>query len=927
MFNSLQTPYVVAALFSLKNEFKNTPPGWIGSDPCGNGWEGVRCTNSRITALTLASMGLSGQLSGDIASLSELQTLDLSYNKGMGGPLPQSIGNLKKLTNLILVGCSFSGLIPNTLGSLRQLSILSLNSNNFIGPIPPEIGLLSSLFWLDLADNKLSGNIPISDKTSPGLDMLVNTKHFHFGKNQLSGEIPPQLFSSSMTLVHGLFDSNNLSGKIPSTVGLVRSLEVLRFDRNDLTGSIPHSINSLVNLSYLSLSNNRLNGPYPNLTGLDLLSVVNLSNNTFDVSECPEWFSTLESLTTLMVECSGLEGEISHSLFSLPQLQTVEMRNNQLNGTLDLGSSSSDQLEVVDLRNNLIVAFTQRSGTKIEPMLAGNPFCEETEWEQAYCTGRKSKLPYSTPPNNCKPINCMSHQILSPNCQCAYPYKGTLFFKAPSFSGLGNLKIYTTLSSSLTRSFQSNKLPVDSVSLSNPAKNTDDYFVISVQVFPSGRDRFNITGVSGIAFVLSNQIFNPPPGYGPYSFRGDTYEYFAGLKRNDKSPSKCMDIIVGAAAGSSVLVLLAVLVAIYAFRQKKRAERADKQNNPFASWSTSKSSGGIPQLKRARYFAFEELKKCTNKFSEANSIGSGGYGKVYKGTLPNGQLIAVKRAEHRSTQGGLEFKAEIELLSRVHHKNVVSLVGFCFDASEQMLVYEFIPNGSLKESLSGKSGIRLDWLRRLRIALGAARGLQYLHELANPPIIHRDIKSNNILLDERLNAKVADFGLSKPVADPEKGHITTQVKGTMGYLDPEYYMTQQLTEKSDVYSFGVLMLELITAKQPIEKGKYIVHVVKQQMDKKQSLYNLYKLLDPIISSFTLGGLENFIDLAMSCLKETAAERPKMGEVVKEIEAIMQIAGLNPNEESGSTSNSYDLHNHPYSDESLYLYSPVTPPSM
>ena len=178
---------------------------------------------------------------------------------------------------------------------------------------------------------------------------------------------------------------------------------------------------------------------------------------------------------------------------------------------------------------------------------------------------------------------------------------------------------------------------------------------------------------------------------------------------------------------------------------------------------------------------------------------------MYKATLPTGQMVAIKRAKQESMQGGLEFKTEIELLSRVHHKNLVGLVGFCFQLGEQMLVYEYVPNGSLKDSLSGtshlflhlaypvlivrlideslpyagRSGIRLDWKRRLKVALGSARGLAYLHELADPPIIHRDIKSNNILLDERLNAKVADFGLSKLLSDCEKGHVTTQVKGTM----------------------------------------------------------------------------------------------------------------------------------------------------
>ncbi|KAL6284163.1 hypothetical protein ACE6H2_015092 [Prunus campanulata] len=254
-------------------------------------------------------------------------------------------------------------------------------------------------------------------------------------------------------------------------------------------------------------------------------------------------------------------------------------------------------------------------------------------------------------------------------------------------------------------------------------------------------------------------------------------------------------------------------------------------------------------------------------------------------------------------QGGPEFTAEVELLSRVHHKNLVSLVGFCLEQGEQILVYEYVPNGDLLDSLSGKSGIRLDWLKRLKIILGAARGLAYLHELANPPIIHRDIKSNNILLDKDLTAKVADFGLSKSMADSGTDHVTTQVKGTMGYLDPEYYMTQQLTEKSDVYSFGVVMLELITARRPIERGKYIVRVVQMAMDKTKDLYNLQEVLDPYIGLGTeLKGLEIFVDLAMSCAEESQDKRPTMGEVVKVIEKITQLAALN---NSTSSSASYE----------------------
>ncbi|KAK3031339.1 hypothetical protein RJ639_035245, partial [Escallonia herrerae] len=847
----MRNPKAHVALNALKGAWKNTPSSWDGSDPCA-GWEGIRCTNSRVTSITLASMGLTGQLSGDIQNLSELQILDLSYNQGLTGPVPPAIGTLKKLSNLILVGCGFNGPIPDAIGSLQELVFLSLNSNSFIGSIPASIGNLSNLYWLDLADNKLSGKIPVSTGTTPGLDMLVKAKHL----NKLSGEIPSQLFNSKLTLIHVLFENNNLSGSIPSTLGLVQTLEVLRLDRNLLSGPVPSNLNNLTRVNELFLSNNKLTGPVPNLTGMNLLYYVDMSNNSFESSDVPPWFSTLQSLTTLNMEQTQLQGHLPVDFFSIPQLQTTVLRNNQLNGTLDIGPSHSNQLQLVDLQNNRITAFTQRAGYDNELILVGNPFCLESGGIAKYCTlPQQSNSSYSTPPANCMPSSCISDQISSPNCYCAYPYTGTLSFRAPSFSNLGNLSIYTSLQDALTQSFHTHQLPVDSVSLSNPTKNLDDYLVLSLKIFPSGQAYFNRTGISGIGFVLSNQTFKPPPTFGPFFFIGSNYGYFAGVSKG-KHKSSNNGIAIGAAVGGSALVLLLVLAGVYAFSQKKRAERANKQNHPFASWDGSKNSGGVPQLKGARCFSFDELKKWTNNFSEANNIGSGGYGMVYRGTLPSGQLVAIKRAQQGSTQGGLEFKTEIELLSRVHHKNVVGLVGFCFEQAEQMLVYEFIANGTLRESL---------------LAIGN------------------------------------------------------------GYMDPEYYMTQQLTEKSDVYSFGVVLLELITARSPIEKGKYIVREVRQAMDRTKDLYNLQGILDPAIGLGTeVRGLEKFVDLALSCVEEAGLKRPTMSEVVKEIESIMELAGLNPNAESAPTSASYESSSkgfeHPYNNNSLFSYSGAYPPS-
>ncbi|KAH7681332.1 Non-specific serine/threonine protein kinase protein [Dioscorea alata] len=912
-----------AAVYGLGDQWSNTPSNWKSGDPCDDNWVGIHCDNSHVTSITLSSLGLEGTLTGDIQSLTELQTLDLSYNKGLTGQIPAFIGSLSKLENLILVGCSFSGEIPAEIGSLKQLIFLSLNSNKFSGRIPSAIGNLAKLYWLDLADNLLTGEIPVSDGKNPGLDMLIDTKHFHFGMNQLSGAIPEQLFSSNMKLIHLLLDNNNLTGEIPSSLGLVKSLEVLRLDRNHLSGSVPSNINNLTKVAEMHLSNNDLTGPLPNLTGMNSLTYLDMSNNTFDESDTPAWFSTLPSLTTLVLEYLRVSGEIPMALFSFSPLQTVRLRNNKFNGTLNIGTAFSSQLELVDVQYNNIELYTEGGGYNNQLILVGNPYCEHEASSPHCLESQQSITPYSTEPqDNCVPVSCPTDQSMSPHCICAYPYSGTFSLRAPSFSYLGNWTYFTRLENDIMNSFRKHQLPVDSVSLNNISTDVNEYLRMHLQVFPSGKLRFEQSDISNIGFILSNQTYKTSKDFGPYSFIGAQYTAFLETSTGGKS-SNIKTVIIGVAAGVVVLALILIILLVFLVRHKKKTKNAVERSQPFESWVVTKRSGDAPQLKGARSFSYEEIRKCTSNFAESNEIGTGGYGKVYKGTLENGQLVAIKRAQQGSMQGGLEFKTEIEMLSRVHHKNLVSLIGFCFDKGEQMLIYEYITNGSLKESLTGKSGVQLDWKRRLRVALGAAKGLAYLHDLADPPIIHRDIKSSNILLDNHLNAKVSDFGLSKPMTDTDKGHVTTQVKGTMGYLDPEYYMSQQLTEKSDVYSFGVLLLELLTARKPIERGRYVVREVRVMMNKGKDLYGLDQLLDPILISSSLGGFCEFIDLALSCVEEEGINRPKMSQVVTEIEKIMVLAGMNPIIEAASTSSSYEATTsksggsyHPYGNEAF-----------
>ncbi|GMN33287.1 hypothetical protein TIFTF001_004074 [Ficus carica] len=906
------------------HKWKNTPPNWEqGSDPCGDSWDGIDCVGSRVNSIRLSSMGLKGQMSDDIEQLSELQTLDLSYNKDLTGQLPPSIGNLKNLSYLLgrpWLAAASRGQFPTPLdlynswsgfgtgvgvgfrdvswgwGSRRRFGSEfgttirisnkgrvgsgsghgsgSLNSNHFHGRIPPSIGNLSRVAWLDITDNNIGGAIPVSSGTTPGLDMLLECRHFHLGNNTLTGPIPERLFHSSMKLIHLFFDGNKLSGRIPSSIGLVRSLEV-----------------------------------------------IDISNNGFDESDFPSWFSTLKSLETLVLENIQLQGPIPVELFSLPKLETVKLKNNNLNGTLDIGTSYNSHLRVIELQRNSITDFKNGEEVNdVEITLSENPICEETEAKPSYCDVSVSHISYVTEKNNCSLIPCSSDdQISSPNCKCAYPYTGVLRFQAASFSDLDNTTHYKDLENNLKTFFDLYNFSVDSVSLSNPTESSSGDLEMRLEIFPLDRDCFNQTEISYLGFALGNQTYKPPNYFGPFWFIGDHYESYAGIEVPRKSKGSNVGIMGAAVGVSALVIMLLLLVGVYTFYWKRRA----KQGNPSAQWGASESHGKIPQLKGARLFSFKEVQKYTNNFSEANEIGCGGYGKVYLGTLPTRELIAIKRAKRQSIQCGLEFRAEIELLSRVHHKNLVNLIGFCIEQGEQMLIYEYVPNGSLRDSISGKSGVRLDWRKRLKIALDTARGVAYLHELADPPVVHRDIKSNNFLLDNHLNAKVADFGLSKLMGDDQKDHVTTEVKGTLGYIDPEYYTTQRLTEKSDIYSFGVLMLELISARKPIERGKHIVKEVRATIDKTKDLYNLHAILDRAIGFATrLNGFERFVDLAMRCVEDEGVGRPTMSEVMKEIEIIMQHSDLNLETDSTSTSVSYEYQSndatsfHPYSGESI-----------
>ncbi|XP_038892555.1 proline-rich receptor-like protein kinase PERK9 isoform X2 [Benincasa hispida] len=305
---------------------------------------------------------------------------------------------------------------------------------------------------------------------------------------------------------------------------------------------------------------------------------------------------------------------------------------------------------------------------------------------------------------------------------------------------------------------------------------------------------------------------------------------------------------------------------------------------------TPKEVGGLGSSRPL--FTYEELFKATNAFSTQNLLGEGGFGSVYKGYLPDGRVVAVKELKIGGGQGELEFKAEVEIIGRVHHRHLVSLVGYCISEHQRLLVYDYVSNNSLYYHLhlKGDGELVLEWARRIKIAAGAARGIAYLHEDCHPRIIHRDIKSSNILLDENFEARVSDFGLAKLALD-EQTHITTRVVGTFGYVAPEYASSGKLTERSDVFSFGVVLLELITGRKAVDASQpmgneSLVEWARPLLNHALDNQDFEKLVDPKLErNYVESEMLKMIGIAAACVRHASAKRPQMGQVVRAFDSL------------------------------------------
>ncbi|KAL5204726.1 hypothetical protein ABZP36_009597 [Zizania latifolia] len=881
----------------------------------GNGIAGV-VTASTLPALRFVNVSgnqLGGGLdSWDFPSMPSLEVFD-AYDNNFSSLLPAGVTALPRLRYLDLGGNYFTGKIPAAYGRMAALEYLSLNGNNLQGAIPPELGNLTSLRELYLGYyNVFDGGIP------PELGWLRNLTVLDISNCGLSGRIPPEL--GALTSLDTLFlHTNQLSGSIPPVLGNLTSLTALDLSNNALTGEIPGSLASLTSLRLLNLFLNRLHGPVPDfVAALPRLETVQLFMNNFtgrvpvglganaalrlvDLSSnrltgmVPEMLCASGELHTAILMNNFLFGPIPGSLGSCPSLTRVRLGQNYLNGSIPAGLLYLPRLNLLELQNNMlsgpVPANPSTSPTAVGSQLAqlnlsSNQLSGPLPSSMANLTELQTllvsnnRLDGAVPPEVGE-LRRLVKLDLSGNALCgpipeAIGRCGELTYLDLSKNNLSGaipeaiagIRVLNYLN--LSRNQLDEAIPPAIGAMSSLTAADFSYNDLSGQLPDTGQLGYlNATAFAGNP-RLCGPVVNRPCGYGAAGVGGSPVA--------TRLRATAGDFRLVFALG--LLVCSVVFAAAAVLRARSCRGGPDGGGGSWRFTAFHKVDFGIA-----------EVIEC---MKDGNVVGRGGAGVVYVGHTRSGGAIAVKRlnggggGEARHDHG---FRAEIRTLGSIRHRNIVRLLAFCSrDRPDQdaanVLVYEYMANGSLGEVLHGKGGGFLSWERRYRIAVEAARGLCYLHHDCSPMIVHRDVKSNNILLGDNFEAHVADFGLAKFLRSSSgvgaaASECMSAVAGSYGYIAPEYAYTLRVDEKSDVYSYGVVLLELITGHRPVGdfgEGVDIVQWTKRVTDGRRE--NVHQIVDRRLGTVVMNEVAHLFFVSMLCVQENSVERPTMREVVQ-----------------------------------------------
>ncbi|XP_057765276.1 probable LRR receptor-like serine/threonine-protein kinase At1g56130 isoform X2 [Salvia miltiorrhiza] len=856
-----------------------------------------------------SSSNVVGELPEELWTLTYLTNLDLGQNY-LTGSLPPSVANLTRMQYLRVGINALSGELPKELGKLTDLRSLAIGTSNFSGPLPSELGNCTRLEELWIDSSGVSGAIPLS------FAGLQNMKIMFASDVAFTGPIPDFIGSwSNLTVLR--FEGNSFQGPIPSSFSNLRDLTDLRI--SDLSdGNSPLDfLTNLTALTTLSLRNNNISGSIPsNLDEYPNLSLLDLSFNNFS-GGIPDSLFNMSSLVHLFLGNNKLTGSLPAQKTSL--LQFIDLSYNELSGSFPSWVSQPDlQLNLVannfsmEGSNSSVLASGLNCLQRNFPCFRGEPRYSSfaikcggeemrsatgVEYEAdnatlgpaAYYVTREERWAVSNvglPSGSRNPEYRTNFVTYIPNTRDPELYQSSRVSAGSlRYYGLGlqnggynislqfvetkieNPTVWKSLGRRIFNIYIQGNLALKDFDIQKEAGESFRAVVkdftarvtenhLEIHLFWAGKGTCcvpaqGIYGPSISALSVSPADFIPSVSNNPPNEPGN--------KKNRSG------MIAGVVISFVAVSFLALLATYYMVRRRRQKRHEDEE---FLGLEA-----------RPYTFTYAQLRAATDDFSPANKLGEGGFGPVYKGTLEDGRVTAVKLLSVASHQGKSQFLAEIETISAVQHRNLVKLYGCCIEGSKRLLVYEYLENKSLDQALFGNGSFSLDWGRRFDICLGVARGLAYLHEESRLRIVHRDVKASNILLDAQLNPKLSDFGLAK-LYDDTKTHMSTRVAGTIGYLAPEYAMRGQLTEKADVFGFGVVALEIISGRPNSDSSQqedrvYLLEWAWHCHENNRDI----ELVDKELSQFNEEEARRVIGVALVCSQTSPVIRPSMSRVV------------------------------------------------
>ncbi|XP_057498333.1 receptor-like protein kinase HSL1 [Actinidia eriantha] len=805
----------------------------------------------RLEVLSLVENLLDGEVRAFLGNISTLKQLNLSYNPFSPGQVPPELGNLTNLEILWLTQCNLVGPIPDSLGRLTRLTDLDLALNSLNGPIPSSFTELTSVVQIELYNNSLTGELPAF-----GWSNMTALRLLDASMNGLNGTIPDELCSLPLESLN-LYE-NQFEGNLPETVAKSPNLYELRLFRNRLTGYLPRDLGKNSPLLWVDVSSNQFSGEIPvGLCENGVLEELLIIHNSFS-GEIPASLGECQSLTRLRLGNNKFSGKVPAAIWGLPRVYLLELSENSFSGEIAKTIAGASNLSA------LILSRNKFSGD----------IPEEIGWLENLMefTGSDNHFTGSLPVSIVKLDQLGTLDLHNNGLSGEFPI------------GIHSWKKLNELN--LADNDFSGNIPDEIGALS-----VLNYLDLSGNQF-SGKIPLGLQNLKLNQLNLSNNWLS---GDIPPSYANEIYkDSFLG------NPGLCGDIagLCESAGGQknlgyvwllrSIFIIagLVLIVGVAWFYWKYRSFKRAKREIDRSKWT-------LMSFHKLSFNEFEIL-DCLD---EDNVIGSGSSGRVYKAVLSNGEVVAVKKlwggTKIVDESGDVEkgriqddgFEAEVETLGKIRHKNIVKLWCCCTTWDCRLLVYEYMPNGSLGDLLhSNKSGL-LDWPTRVKIALDAAEGLSYLHHDCVPPIVHRDVKSNNILLGGDFGARVADFGVAKAVDAIGKGTKSMSViAGSCGYIAPEYAYTLRVNEKSDIYSFGVVILELVTGRLPVDPEfgeKDLVKWVCTTLDQK----GLDDVLDPKLDSCFKDELRKVLNIGLLCTNPLPINRPSMRSVVKMLQSV------------------------------------------